>query len=99
MPTVRLGPLVGLVGQLALVAPRPTVGLGSAGWVVGVGYGLLTCAALTRGLARPSRAWARSGQLGDPGPGHPGRGVAALTADSFGRTSRSRCWSRSWWWR
>jgi phosphatidylglycerophosphate synthase len=62
-----------------------TVGIGSAGWVVGVGYGIATCAALTWGMHRSGTAelgpadkvtLARATLVG---------GVAALTVDSFQR--------------
>jgi phosphatidylglycerophosphate synthase len=62
-----------------------TVGLGAAGWLTGVGYGLVTCAALTRGLSR-----ARAGALGPADRVTLTRatlvgGVTALTVDSFDR--------------
>ncbi|MDG4757648.1 CDP-alcohol phosphatidyltransferase family protein [Micromonospora sp. WMMD710] len=53
MPTVRSGPAIGLSAQLAvLVALAATVGLGGAGWLVGTGYAVVTCLALSRGLRR-----------------------------------------------
>src|SRR5262249_8005214 len=53
VPSVRTGPVVGLVGQLVLLdVLARTVGLGAAGWLAGMAYGLVTCAALTRGLHR-----------------------------------------------
>lgn len=59
MPAVRMGPLVqpgplaGLAGQVVLVAALAgTVGLGVAAVLAGLGYGLVACAALTRGLQR-----------------------------------------------
>ncbi len=86
MQTVRTGPAVGLAGQAAaLVALAWTVGLGGAGWLAGLGFGLVTCAALTRGLRRAGAAalgpadrvtLARATLVG---------AVAALTADSFER--------------
>ncbi|NJC70544.1 CDP-alcohol phosphatidyltransferase family protein [Planosporangium thailandense] len=59
-----------------------TVGLGATGWLTGVGYGLVVCAALTRGLSR-----AGAGALGPADRVTLTRatlvgGVAALTADS-----------------
>jgi phosphatidylglycerophosphate synthase len=43
--------LIGLLGQVVVLAALAvTVGLGPAGWLVGIGYGVVTCAALTRGL-------------------------------------------------
>ena len=86
MPAVRTGPLIGLTGQLVLLAVLArTVGLGVAGWLAGAAYGLVTCAALTRALNRSGRAalgpadrvtLARATLVG---------GVAALTVDSFAR--------------
>ena len=51
MAKVRTGPVIGLIAQLALLAVLAgTVGLGIAGWVVGVVCGMITAVALTRGL-------------------------------------------------
>ena len=51
MRKVRTGPVIGLIVQLALLAAlAATVGLGAAGWVVGVTYGVITAALLTDGL-------------------------------------------------
>ncbi|WP_346386291.1 CDP-alcohol phosphatidyltransferase family protein [Nocardioides sp.] len=77
--------MIGLIGQLALLAAlAATVGLDSTGWVVGVTYGVVLTAALTRGLS----------SSGANGLGPADRvtltratlvgAVAALTADSFG---------------
>jgi phosphatidylglycerophosphate synthase len=84
--TVRTGPLTGLIVQVALLAALAgTVGLGTAGWLAGVGCGLVTCATLTRGLNRSGAAalgpadrvtLARVTLVG---------GVAALAVDSFSR--------------
>jgi phosphatidylglycerophosphate synthase len=78
--------MIGIVVQVVLLAGlAATVGLGSAGWVVGAGYGIATCAALTWGMHRSGTAelgpadWvtlARATLVG---------GVAALTLDSFQR--------------
>lgn len=52
MPTVRNGPLAGLAGQVVLLEVLArTAGLGTAGWLVGLAYGLALCALLTRALA------------------------------------------------
>src|SRR4051794_36848065 len=85
VPQVRTGPVVGLLGQVALLAAlAATVGLGAAGWVVGVGVGVVTSLALAHGLVRygadalgPANrvTLARAGVVG---------GVTALIADSFG---------------
>jgi phosphatidylglycerophosphate synthase len=51
VPTIRTGPLVGLAGQVVLLALLArTVGLGGAGWLAGMAYGLVLCATLSRGL-------------------------------------------------
>jgi phosphatidylglycerophosphate synthase len=86
VPAFRIGPIIGLIVQVILLAAlAATVGLGVAGWLVGVGCGIVTCAALTRGLYRSGARelgpadWvtlARAILVG---------GVAALTADSFSR--------------
>jgi len=48
MPAVRTGPAVGLFAQIALLASLTViVGVGSVGWLVGIGYGLVLCATLT----------------------------------------------------
>jgi phosphatidylglycerophosphate synthase len=84
VPMLRRGPLLGLAAQLAaLAALALTVGLGRTGWVTGVGYGLVLCAALSRGMS----------VLGVGGLGPADRVtltratlvgcVTALTADSF----------------
>ena len=49
---LRRGPLLGLAAQLAGLATLAlTVGLGRNGWVTGVGYGLVLCFALSRGMS------------------------------------------------
>ena len=86
MRTVHIGPVTGLIAQMLLLAALAgTVGLGSAGWVVGVTCGVLTNALLARGLARY-----RADRLGPADWVTLTRAtlagaVAALTADSFGR--------------
>lgn len=51
MPTVRVGPKVGLIVQVVLLAMlATTIGLGVAGWVTGAVYGFAMYAMLTRGL-------------------------------------------------
>jgi phosphatidylglycerophosphate synthase len=87
---VQTGPVIGLFAQLALlVALAGTVGLSGSGWVVGIACGVITNAALARGLVH------HAAQHGADGLGPAGRvtltratlagGVAALTVDSFGR--------------
>jgi phosphatidylglycerophosphate synthase len=86
VPNVRNGPLMGLIAQaVVLAAVAGTVGLGIAGWLAGVAYGVLTCVALTRGLSRSGAhglgpadrvTLARATLVG---------GVLAQTVDSFNR--------------
>jgi phosphatidylglycerophosphate synthase len=53
---VQPGPVIGLIGQLAVLAVLDaTVGLDAVGWLVGAGWGLVVTAALARGLARTGR--------------------------------------------
>ena len=84
MRAVQAGPATGLIAQVLLLAALAgTVGLGGAGWVVGVTCGVITNAALARGLSRY-----RSDRLGPADWVTLARatlavGVAALTADSF----------------
>jgi phosphatidylglycerophosphate synthase len=79
--------VIGLIVQIAVLAGlAATVGLGVAGWLAGLAYGAVTCAALTRGLRRSG--------TGDLGPADWVTltratlvgGVAALAVDSLGRT-------------
>ncbi|HET9872286.1 MAG TPA: CDP-alcohol phosphatidyltransferase family protein [Propionibacteriaceae bacterium] len=86
MHSVQTGPVVGLIGQLALLATlAATVGLGPAGWLIGAAVGLCVNATLLRGLHR-----AESTTLGPADRVTLVRatlvgGVAALTVDSFTR--------------
>ncbi len=84
MRTVQTGPVIGLIGQVAVLAMLAgTVGLGVTGWLVGVACGLTTLATLSHGLAR----------LGTAALGPADRvtltratlvgGVAGLVADAF----------------
>lgn len=51
MPTVRLGPIIGLIIQVALLATLAlAVGEDIAGWATGITYALVVWAALTWGL-------------------------------------------------
>lgn len=83
MRTVHTGPVIGLIVLVALLdALDRTAGLGSRGWAVGLGCGLLASAVLTRALARPG-----AGRLGPAGRVTLGRavltgGVTALAADA-----------------
>ena len=82
----QLGPLAGLGGQLLLLAAlSSTVGIGGAGWVVGLASGLALDVALGRALWRDPAA-----RLGPAGwvtltRGTLVVGVAALAAASFER--------------
>jgi phosphatidylglycerophosphate synthase len=82
--TVQAGPVTGLIAQvLLLVALAGTAGLSGAGWIVGVTCGVVTNAALARGLSRY-----RCDRLGPADWVTLARatlavGVAALVADSF----------------
>jgi phosphatidylglycerophosphate synthase len=49
--TVHPGPVIGLIGQLGLLAVlSASVGLGAVGWLVGAGYGVGLTLLLSRGL-------------------------------------------------
>ena len=55
MPTVRTEAVVGFVGQLVVLAVLgTTVGLGLAGWLAGVGYGLVVLVLLRRSRLGPA---------------------------------------------
>jgi phosphatidylglycerophosphate synthase len=79
MRTVQAGPITGMIAQVLLIAAFA----GTAGWVVGIACGVVTNAALGRGLSRY-----RTDRLGPADWVTLARatlavGVAALTADSF----------------
>jgi phosphatidylglycerophosphate synthase len=87
--TLRAGqgaPVIGLVGQsVLLMALAATVGLGSAGWLIGASCGMVVNVALARGVT-----YHRAKRLGAAVWVTLARatlvvGVAALTADSFVR--------------
>jgi phosphatidylglycerophosphate synthase len=84
---VRTGPAIGLLVQAVLLAglAAATTGLGGAGWLAGLGYGAVTCAALTQGMRQAGTAvlgpadrvtLTRATLVG---------GVSALVLDSFDR--------------
>ncbi len=53
---VQTGPIIGLLGQLAVLSVvAGTVGLGATGWLVGTACGLVTAAGLVHGLNRSGR--------------------------------------------
>jgi phosphatidylglycerophosphate synthase len=91
MPTVRIGPIFGVIGQLVLLALlAATIDLGVAGWATGVAVGVFTGAVLTRSmngagvdaLGPADRVTLiRATLVGC---------VAALTADSFHRPASVR---------
>lgn len=57
MPTVRTGPVIGLIFQIVLLAGLAgTVGLDGAGWLAGMAYAAVGCAVLSRGLHRCAAA-------------------------------------------
>jgi hypothetical protein len=77
VPTVRTGPLVGFAGQLAILAVlAATVGLGPAGWLAGLAYGLVVLVLLRRARLGPADrvTLTRSALVG---------GVTALVADAI----------------
>jgi phosphatidylglycerophosphate synthase len=83
---VHAGPLTGLLAQVLLVgALAGTVGLDGAGWIVGITCGVITNALLHRGLVKyhadalGPADWVTLTRATLAG------GVAAMTADSFGR--------------
>ena len=88
MRSVQRGPIVGLVSQLGLLAVlAATLGLGAAGWSVGILYAMVSNALLGRAIIRRGTRglgpadWVtliRAGLVG---------GVTALVADSVDRTT------------
>jgi phosphatidylglycerophosphate synthase len=86
VPTLRSGPIIGLIAQVVLLAGiAGSVGLDTAGWLVGLAYGVAVAAFLTHGLH----------QAGTPALGPADKvtlarailvgGVTALAVDSFTR--------------
>jgi phosphatidylglycerophosphate synthase len=86
VPTLRSGPIIGLIAQVILLAGiAGKVGLGVAGWLMGLAFGVATCVALLYGLNR-----AGSPALGPADKVTLARailvgGVAALAVDSLTR--------------
>ena len=84
MRAVQTGPVIGLLGQLAVLSVLAgTVGLGATGWLVGTACGLVTAAGLVHGLNRSG-----SGALGAANRVTLTRatlvgGVTALVADAL----------------
>ena len=83
---VQTGPVVGLFGQLAVLSMvTGTVGLGVAGWLVGMACGLATAALLVQGLARSgTRVLGAANRVTLTRATVVG-GVTALVADGFVR--------------
>jgi phosphatidylglycerophosphate synthase len=80
------GPATGLVAQVLLLAVLAgTVGLGAAGWVVGVACAVTMAAALARGLARGRGNRLEPASWVTLARGTLAVGVAALVADSSTR--------------
>ncbi len=89
MLTARAGPMAGLPAQLALLgALAVTVGLSPSGWVVGTACAMITGAALVRGLVRHGRDGLGPADVVTLVRATLACGVAALTADAFGRPAR-----------
>jgi phosphatidylglycerophosphate synthase len=83
--------VIGLIAQFVVLAGLAgTVGLGTGGWLAGVGYAATTCAALGWGMHRAGTAelgpadWVTLTRATLVG------GVAALTIDSFDRPASVR---------
>jgi phosphatidylglycerophosphate synthase len=83
---VRLGPVIALIAQLALlVILAGTVGLGAAGWTVGLAYGLVMNAILLAGLAHSGATVLGAANTVTLTRATLVGGVAALITDSFVR--------------
>ena len=83
---MQAGPVAGLIADVALLAAlAATVGLGGAGWVVGVGCGVIPNAALARGLSRSGAERLGPAVWVTLARATLAVGVAALVADSFDR--------------
>ncbi len=93
---VQRGPQAGLVWQLGVLAGlHAVVGLDLAGWIVGIGCGLVTTVCLTSGLARRGSSTLGPADLVTLFRATLVGGVAALTADSIGnsRLSQELVWT------
>lgn len=77
-------PTAGLLLQLAVLAAlAATVGLGTAGWLAGLGYAVVTLVLLTRALRQPGvRRWGPADSV-TLARGTLVGGATALVADSF----------------
>ncbi len=84
MRAVHAGPATGLIAQVLLLAALAgTVGLSGAGWVVGVTCGVITNAALARGISRYGSDRLSPADWVTLARATLAVGVAALVADSF----------------
>jgi len=84
--TVGSGPMIGLAGQIVLLtALARVVGLGAAGWLAGIAYGLALCAAVTWGLHRSGKTRLGPANRVTLTRATLAGGVTALTVDSFWR--------------
>ncbi|MGC4796187.1 CDP-alcohol phosphatidyltransferase family protein [Micromonospora saelicesensis] len=88
MSTVRTGPVIGLLVQIVLLAVlAETVGLGTAGWVAGLAYGVVLCALLSRGMSRSGAGALTPADRVTLSRAILVGGVTALAADSFGQSA------------
>jgi phosphatidylglycerophosphate synthase len=89
MRTVQAGPVTGLISQLLLLAALAAmvgvsgVSLSGSAWIVGITCGLITDAALARGLSRYRREHLSPADRVTLARATLAVGVAALTAESF----------------
>src|SRR5262245_27363593 len=80
------GALVGFIGVLGLLGSvQYAVGLSAAAWVVGLASGVLLSLLLARGLLGRGQPWLGPADRVTLTRGVLACGIAALTADSFGR--------------
>ncbi len=86
MSTVRTGPVIGLLVQIVMLAVLAgTVGLGVAGWLAGLAYGVILCALLSRGMTRSDASGLSPADRVTLSRAILAGGVTALVADSFAR--------------
>lgn len=86
MSTVRTGPLVGLIVQIVVLAVlAETVGLGAAGWLAGLAYGVGLCLLLSRGMSRSATPGLSPADRVTLSRAILVGGVTALAAESFTR--------------
>jgi phosphatidylglycerophosphate synthase len=86
MRAVHAGPVIGLTAQVVLLAAvADSVGLGGAGWIVGITCGVITDAALAHGLSRHHVERLGQADWVTLARATLAVGVAALVAESFER--------------